>query len=140
MYYKSVFIHTIGCYPAPVSIFGKCVTVVVSLILLCNLFNHQSSPILFYFIFSSIHWGRILYTEFKQHGLPLPIHCKGEPFKVSTQLFCPFCCAKCNLLFLSVLSYPQQPPLVLVGTCLRSFDIYLMTRSQGMQALLVDVI
>ena len=32
-------------------------------------------------------WGRIQDIEFEQLGLPLPIHCMGKPFKVSTNYY-----------------------------------------------------
>ena len=53
---------------------------------------HQSSPIIFNFIFSSVNWGRI--QEFERHGLPLPVHCMGKSFKVSIYnfVFFVFCC------------------------------------------------
>ena len=51
---------------------------------------HQSSPIIFYFIYSSVHWGRIQDIEFERHGLPLPVLCVGKPFKVSTNYFVLF--------------------------------------------------
>ena len=81
-------------------------TVVVSLILEHNLHFHQSSPIVFYFKFSFIHWWRIRYIECKWHGLPLPVQCMGKSFKA---IFCSFCFAKGILFFLSVLSCPEQP-------------------------------
>ena len=55
--------------------------------------------LLFFFIFSSAHWGRIQDIQFERHGLPLTVCCMGKPFKVSTNYFCV---AKGNLLFLSV--------------------------------------
>ena len=64
------------------------------------------------FIFSSIHWGRIWYIEFERHGLTLSVRCMGKRFKGSTHYFVLFF-AKVELLFLSVLSYPQRSPLVL---------------------------
>ena len=81
----SLFICLFGCYSVPVIIFPKC--------LYCYflVFHfHQSSPIIFYFILSSIYWGRIRDTEFERHGLPLPVLCMGKPFKVSTHGFVLF--------------------------------------------------
>ena len=53
----------------------------------CPQYFHQSSPIIFSFIFSSFHWGRTEDIDFERLGLPLPIHCMGKPFKVSTNYF-----------------------------------------------------
>ena len=43
----------------------------------------SSSPIIFNFIFSSVHWGRTQDIQFERHGLPLPVRCMGKPLKVS---------------------------------------------------------
>ena len=60
---------------------------------MCPQYFHQSSPIIFNFIFSSFHWGQIQDIEFERLGLPLPIHCMGKPFKVSTNYFVFSCFA-----------------------------------------------
>ena len=57
------------------------------LILWYNRYFHQSSPIIFCFIFSSIHCGRIPDIEFEQHGVPLPVRCIGKSFKESINYF-----------------------------------------------------
>ena len=96
----SLFVCLFGCYSAPLIIFGKCLdcycqfrccdTTVIFI-------NHH--PSLFFFIFSSVHWGRIQDIQFERHGLLLPVRCMGKPFKVSTNYFCV---AKGSLLLLSV--------------------------------------
>ena len=53
----------------------------------CSQYFRQSSPIIFNFILSSVHWGRIQDIEFERHGLPLPVRCMGKPFKVSINYF-----------------------------------------------------
>ena len=54
---------------------------------MCPQSFHQSSPIIFNFIFSFFHWGRIQDIEFQQHGLPLPTCCMGKLFKISINYF-----------------------------------------------------
>ena len=44
---------------------------------------HKSSPIFFYFIFSSVQWVRIQNIEFKQHDLLLPVSCVGKLFEIT---------------------------------------------------------
>ena len=51
---------------------------------------HQSSPIIFCFIFSSVFWVRIQDIESTRHGLPLPIRWMDKLFKVSTNYFVLF--------------------------------------------------
>ena len=53
----------------------------------CPQYSRQSSPIVFNFILSSVHLGRIQDIKFERHGLPLPVHCMGKPFKVSINYF-----------------------------------------------------
>ena len=65
-------------------------TVILSLILQNNLHFHQSSPIVFYFILSSAHLGRIQDIAFDRHVQPPPIHCMGKPFNLSTHYFVLF--------------------------------------------------
>ena len=81
----------LSCYPAklPATLFWSLYllsvfTVLPVLILWHNLYFYQSSLINFYFIFSSIYWGRIPDIEFERHGLPLLGRCLSKPFKVST--------------------------------------------------------
>ena len=57
-----------------------------------------------YFIFSSVHWGKIRDNESKHHGLPLPVHFAGLLFKLSTHYFGLYKLEKEPLL-LFVLSY-----------------------------------
>ena len=52
-------------------------TVIVSLILKHNLYFQQPLPIIFYYIFSSIHYVRTQDTEFELSGLPIPVSCMG---------------------------------------------------------------
>ena len=85
---------------------------------MCPQYFHQSSPIIFNFIFSSFHWGRIQDIEFERLGLPVLVHCKGKPFKVSTNyfVFSSFLVLFCKgQPFVSVcfFGYHQRPPLVL---------------------------
>ena len=54
---------------------------------MCPQYFRQSSPIIFNFILSSVHWGRIQDIEFERHGLPLPVRYMGKPFKVSINYF-----------------------------------------------------
>ena len=79
---------------------------------------HQSSTIIFNFMFSFIHWGRIQDIQFKWLGLPLPIHCVGKLFRVSTNYFVFSCfvvlfCKGQPFVSVCFLSCHQQPPLVL---------------------------
>ena len=62
-------------------------TVIVSFDFVIQPNSHQSSPIIFWFIFSSVHWGRIQDIEFEWHGLPLPVRCMGNPFQVSIKYY-----------------------------------------------------
>ena len=55
-----------------------------------NRYFHQPSPIIFYFIFSSVHLGRIQETELERHGLPLRVRSMGKLLKVSNNYFGPF--------------------------------------------------
>ena len=85
---------------------------------MCPQYFHQSSPIIFNFIFSSFHWERIQDIEFERLGLPLPVHCMGKMFNVTTNyfVFSFFVILFCEgQPFVSVcfLSYPSRPPLVL---------------------------
>ena len=57
----------------------------------CPHYFHKSSPIIFNFIFSSFHWGRIQDIEFERLGLLLIIHCMGNTFKVSTSYYVFLC-------------------------------------------------
>ena len=86
-------------------------TVVVSLIFKHNLQFHQSSSIVFYFIFSSIHWGR--FNKLTSSGMTYSYSSVVWVSRLKYSWLCSFCFAKCKLLFLSVLSYHQLPPLVL---------------------------
>ena len=83
-----------------VSVFTRIVSFdVVVQPLFSSIITHLFFVFVFFFIFSSAHWGRIQDIQFERHGLPLPVCCMGKPFKVSTNYFCV---AKGNLLFLSV--------------------------------------
>ena len=81
--FVSLFVCLFGCYSAPFIIFSEC-------LYCCYQFNFVTQSIVFYFIFSSIHWGRIRYIEFEWHYLPLPFCCMSKPFKGSTYLFVLF--------------------------------------------------
>ena len=74
------------------------------LILWYNRYFHQSSPIIFYFIFSSVRWGRIQDIEFERYGLALPVRCMGTPFKVSINYFVLFILQR--VVSVCFLSYP----------------------------------
>ena len=59
---------------------------------LCPHYFHQSSPIIFDFIFFIRLLGRIQEIEFERHDLPLPVRCMSKLFKVSINYF-SFVCA-----------------------------------------------
>ena len=93
-----------GSCPAPVNISGKCLYCCCKFDFVTqSSFSSIITHLVLFHIF--IHpLGRIRYIEFELHGLRLPVHFMGKPSNVSTHYFVFFCFAKCNLLFLSVLT------------------------------------
>ena len=89
-------------------------TVAVSLIFKHNLQFHQSSSIVLYFIFLSIHWGR--FNKLTSSSMTYTYLSVARVSRLKYSWFCFFCFAKCELLFLSVVSYHQLSPLVLTLT------------------------
>ena len=72
---------------------------VIQPLLLSIIYHH------FYFIFSSVHWGRIQDDKFERHGLPLSVRCMSKPFKVSINYLVLFILQKvtfCFCLFLKL--------------------------------------
>ena len=98
-------------------------TVIVSYDFVTQQLFSSTISIIFYFIFSSINWGRIQEIEFEQHGLLLPVHCMGKLFKVSTNYFVLFVLERVTFYFCLFLKLSLATT-ISVDTCLcLLFDI-----------------
>ena len=98
----------------------------------CPQHFRQSSPI-FNFILSSVHWGRIQDIEFERHGLPLPVRCMGQPFKVRINYFDWFVLQRVTFCF-GLFSKLSLATITSVDACLCLFwrHLIMMAGGQGM--------
>ena len=114
------------------------------MILWHNHYFYQSSPIIFYFIFSSVFWVRIQDIESTRHGLPLPIRLMDKLFKVSTTYFVLFVLQGATFCLCLVSLATSTGVLVLTPDFVFNLTswhhLIMMGRGQMLQALVVDVI